>query len=154
MCDYSLHAIRNRLAVEGERLVVHRFQTGSIGLAPAPVAVEEPKPEAKTGFWRKFFRLDAKPARVDCAVCIPPGARLLLQDIPARLQRRAAIGETEEVTFTQLTARENAYRDAVRFGTGLAVLLQHLEPGQRVQVLTLSMQETSLPDPALDEIAA
>jgi hypothetical protein len=29
MCDYSLHGIENRLAEEGEILVVHRFYTGS-----------------------------------------------------------------------------------------------------------------------------
>ena len=33
MCDYSLCGIPNRLAVEGEALVVHRFLTGSMGLA-------------------------------------------------------------------------------------------------------------------------
>ena len=33
MCDYSLAGIPNRLAVEGEELAVHRFPTGSIGLA-------------------------------------------------------------------------------------------------------------------------
>jgi hypothetical protein len=32
MCDYSLQGIRNRLAEEGETLVVHRFYTGSKGL--------------------------------------------------------------------------------------------------------------------------
>ena len=32
MCDYSLHGIENRLAEEGELLVVHRFYTGSKGL--------------------------------------------------------------------------------------------------------------------------
>ena len=33
MCDYSLAGISNRLAVESEELVIHRFHTGSIGLA-------------------------------------------------------------------------------------------------------------------------
>jgi hypothetical protein len=32
MCDYSLAGVPNRLAVEGEQLVVHRFPTGSVGL--------------------------------------------------------------------------------------------------------------------------
>ena len=32
MCDYSLHGIENRLAEEGEVLVVHRFYSGSKGL--------------------------------------------------------------------------------------------------------------------------
>ena len=30
MCDYSLMAIPNRLAVSGEDLVVHRFEAGSV----------------------------------------------------------------------------------------------------------------------------
>jgi len=33
MCDYSLMAVPNRLAQEGEELVAHRFPTGSLGLA-------------------------------------------------------------------------------------------------------------------------
>ena len=33
MCDYSLHGIKNRLANEGEQLFIHRFHTGSKGLA-------------------------------------------------------------------------------------------------------------------------
>ena len=35
MCDYSLMAIPNRVAVSGDELVVHRFQTGTVGLASA-----------------------------------------------------------------------------------------------------------------------
>jgi hypothetical protein len=35
MCDYSIAALRTRLAVEGEELVVYRFPTGSIGLTSA-----------------------------------------------------------------------------------------------------------------------
>jgi len=33
MCDYSLAGNPNRLAVEGEELVVHPFPTGALGLA-------------------------------------------------------------------------------------------------------------------------
>lgn len=152
MCDYSLHAVENRLAVQGERLVVHRFRSGSIGMAPAPEATETMNPTARTGFWRNFFRWDAKPDRPVCAVCIPPGAKLLLHSVPARLQRRAGVGELEGVTFTQLTARENTYRDAVRFHNGFTVLLQQLQPGQIVEVLSLSSEETL--EPTLEEVAA
>ena len=35
MCDYSLMAIPNRLAVSGEELIVHRFEAGAVGLASA-----------------------------------------------------------------------------------------------------------------------
>ena len=31
MCDYSLAGIPNRLAVEGEELMVFRFSTGALG---------------------------------------------------------------------------------------------------------------------------
>jgi hypothetical protein len=138
MCDYSLHAIRSRLAVEGERLIIHRFRTDSIGMAPIGEASE-----VEAGFWRKLFCLDGKALSAECAVCIPPGARLLLHNIPADLQRRAKAAETESVTFTQITARENTYRDAVRFESGLEILLQYLNPGQLVEVLSLSSEETS-----------
>jgi hypothetical protein len=37
------------------------------------------------------------------AVCIPPGARLLLQDISLRLQYELEVGPVEEVVFTELT---------------------------------------------------
>ena len=32
MCDYSLMMIPNRFAIEGEELVAHCFQSGSLGL--------------------------------------------------------------------------------------------------------------------------
>ncbi len=144
MCDYSLMAVPNRLAQEGEDLVAHRFPTGSLGLAcPADLQrLSEPAhPERKT-FWEavKDFFSPPKTPPVP-AVCIPPGARLLLQDIPARLQNELHVGCTEEVTFTQLTAAANSYRDAVRFANGRQVRLQELREGQRVRVLDLSVAE-------------
>src|SRR6185437_6581759 len=99
MCDYSLHSIKNRLALKGDRLVIHRFQTGSIGLAPAPDMSAEAEREANRGFWRKFFRLGPKPFAPACAVCIPPGAKLLVHDMPAAMRRDLHLRETEEVTF-------------------------------------------------------
>jgi hypothetical protein len=75
------------------------------------------------------------------AVCIPPGARLQLQDIPARLQHEFGVGPSEEVTFTQISAAVNSYRDAVKFANGRAVRLQELREGQRVHVLDLSLAE-------------
>jgi len=152
MCDYSLHAIRSRLAVQGERLIIHRFQTDSIGMAPVPEASEVP--EVEVGFWRKLFCLEGKARSAECAVCIPPGARLLLHNIPADLQRRAKAAETERVTFTQITARENTYRDAVRFESGLEILLQYLKPGQLVEVLSLGSEETTFRERNLEGVLA
>ena len=117
MCDYSLAGVPNRLAVEGEQLVVHRFSTGSVGLAsPCSQLLSKETP----------------------AVCIPPGARLRLLDIPQALQLRFGLNATEEVTFVQQSAEAYQYRDAVRFQNGHEVLLQRLRCGQQVEVLSLA----------------
>ena len=139
MCDYSLMAFPNRLAGAGEDLVVNRFPTGTIGLA-VPVAAQQ-------GWWaavRAFFNPPEVPA-----VCIPPGASLKLSDIPKPPQTELGVGSEEDVTFTELSAKVNTHRDAVRFGNGKEVLLQCLQEGQRVTVLDLSGAEPSLP--ALEE---
>lgn len=124
MCEYSLASFPNRLAVEGERLRVHRFACDTIGMAPA---------RRSPSHW-------VFPSTVP-AVCIPPGARLRLENITPRLQRRLEIQQTEEVTFVQQSAEAFTYRDAVRFANGRELLLQGLEPGQRVQVLSLGGSE-------------
>jgi hypothetical protein len=124
MCDYSLTGIPSRLAVEGEQLVVHRFPTGSLGLSsPCP----------STSRW--WF------ANQTPAVCMPPGARLLLPDIPKDLQQQFGVGATEEVTFVQLSATPYQFRDAVRFSNGRDILLQELRCGQQVEVLSLSSDD-------------
>jgi hypothetical protein len=75
------------------------------------------------------------------AVCVPPGARLLLRDIPERLQRRFGVGAEEEVAFLQLKVEAYQYRDAIRFANGKEILLQKLEEGQLADVLCLSSAE-------------
>jgi redox-regulated HSP33 family molecular chaperone len=67
---------------------------------------------------------------------------LLVQDIPAKLQRECGVlAEAEEAVFTQVTALVNTFRDAVRFQNGVEVLLQRLNEGQRIRVLDLSFAE-------------
>jgi hypothetical protein len=68
MCDYSLAHFPNRLAVEGDRLQVYRFTSGTLGLVPQYRTLND----------------------IHCptAVCVPPGARLLLHDIPPGLCAR------------------------------------------------------------------
>jgi hypothetical protein len=150
MCDYSLMAIPNRLAVSGEDLVVHRFEAGSVvGLAsPCDLRKRQAYRKAPShGFWqrlREFFDPPYPPAIP--AVCIPPGARLLVQDIPAQLQRECGFQEeAEEAVFTQATAAVDTFRDAVRFQNGVEVLLQRLIAGQRVRVLDLSSADDQEP---------
>jgi hypothetical protein len=144
MCDYSLHALPNRLAVEGEQLLVHRFPTGTLGLA-SPYDLQTPAAlpdQTNTGWWsrvKSWWSLSSeKPIP---AVCIPPGAQLMLRDIPRRLQQQLGVGNEEEVTFAQLNADAYSYRDAVRFNNGREVLLQKLGVGQRVDILCLAPVE-------------
>jgi hypothetical protein len=144
MCDYSLMTVPNRLAQDGEILVTHRFSTGSLGLAaPADVKLAvAPVPVARKALWARVKEFFDPPRQASvCAVCIPPGARLRLEDIPSRLQSELGVCSVEEVTFTQLTAAVNTYRDAMRFRNGREIRLQELREGQRVIVLDQSLAE-------------
>jgi len=156
MCDYSLMAVPNRLAQEGEDLVAHRFPTGSLGLASSAdiTRAANPAPATHKTFWGKVKEFFQPPEQASvCAVCIPPGAQLLLQDIPAQLQNELSVDPMEEVTFTQISAAAHSYRDSVRFANGRVVRLQELREGQRVRVLDLSMvQELDL-EALRDELA-
>lgn len=140
MCDYSLMSLPNRLAVCGEELVVRRFEMGSIGLASAADVTRACTVCAAPahGFLAKLKMALFPPPPQQCpAVCIPPGARLLVRDIPERLQRDLNLRTSvQEVRFTQVGT--TGFRDAVRFENGAQVLLQRLAEGQRVRVLALS----------------
>lgn len=125
-------------------MVAHRFPTGSLGLAsPADLTrAIEPRVTCGKSLWRRVAEFFDPPRTEPVpAVCIPPGARLQLQDISARMQQDLTVGPTEEVTFTQISAAANSYRDAVRFGNGRVVRLQELREGQRVRVLDLSLAD-------------
>ena len=141
MCDYSLMALSNRLAQEGEELVVHRFCTGSRGLA-SPADLNRVASRKIATLWALMKEFLGPPlAETVCAVCVPPGARLELRGISERLQRDLGVSPVERVTFTQISANPNSYRDAVRFANGREVRLQEIPEGVRVKVLNLSMAE-------------
>jgi len=148
MCDCALMGVPNRMAVEGEQLVVHRFRTGSLGLA-APFGSDSTNPPTgrPNSFWvrLKSFFTPPLPGSVR-AVCMPPGAQLVVEDIPESLHLAIGVGEIELVTFTRVKAPD-AYRDAVRFKNGREVRLQELREGQRMWVMDLSRARASEPDP-------
>jgi hypothetical protein len=145
MCDYSLMAIPNRLAVSGEELVVHRFETGSVGLASTVhLRRRQQCREAQShGFWSRLKEvLNSSATPAIPAVCVPPGARLLVRDIPGKLQHECGLQkDVEEAVFTQITAAANTFRDAIRFKNGIEVLLQRLDEGQGVRIVDLSSSE-------------
>jgi hypothetical protein len=141
MCDYSLGGLPNRLAMQGEELIVHRFRTHSIGLA-SPADLEPKAGEASScdhSLWEQIKNFFA-PA-FDCpnarAVCVPPGASLIVKGIPPERQRKWNVAEEENVLFVQTSAEVNTYRDAFCFGNGHQVLLQDLSEGMQVRVVSL-----------------
>jgi hypothetical protein len=134
MCDYSLHGIENRLAEEGEVLVVHRFSTGSKGLTSPEYHKPSEQPKGLRAALKQLFAAQSKV----CAVCIPDGAQLMLSGISPALQQAHDLCTTEAVIFRQLSANGGTYRDAVEFKNGVKVRLQDLEEGQSVEVLALS----------------
>jgi len=142
MCDYSLGGIPNRLAVEGEELVAHRFVTGSMGLASEadlrPLEVAQTR--GSKGFWQMVKSVfEGRPrCHEPAAVCIPPGARLIVKNISEDLRRKWGVEEEECVVFTQIGANAYSYRDAIHFRNGKQVLLQNLREGMRLQVLSMS----------------
>jgi hypothetical protein len=164
MCDYSLHVYPNRLAVDGEELVVHRFGGASLGLASPsdlrPVIqassrnATAKKPWSWTAIkvWLRANRPQWQPDQRTPAVCVPPGARLILKDIPKGLQRELGVGEMEEVKFVEISAEVNTYRDAVHFKNSRQLLLQALREGQRVTVVSLTPAEVE--EPILSELRA
>ncbi len=143
MCDYSLHGIPNRLAQEGEVLVVHRFYSGSKGLTSPEYLRPPAQPKGLITMLKSFF---AVPDQFKaCAVCIPDGAKLMLYGISSKLQEAHGLDSTEIVIFRQISAEAQTYRDAVEFRNGVRVRLQELEDGQRVEVLTLSSEKADVP---------
>jgi hypothetical protein len=137
MCDYSLHGIANRLAVEGEVLVIHRFYTGSIGLTSPQYLKPTEKPKGLIAVLKRILSTQS----MVCAVCIPDGAQLMLHGISPTLQQTHGVSTTEAVTFRQLAADAHTYRDAVEFKNGVKVRLQDLDEGQNVKILALSSEK-------------
>ena len=140
MCDYSLCGLPTRLAVEGEELVVHKFETRSIGLAsPAELNSHKFSICGSKGFWemcRRMIESVVNPPSAT-AVCVPPGACLLFRDGPEDLQRKWKIADEESAMFVQTSAQAHQYRDAILFRQGGPVSLQKLREGMRVQILSL-----------------
>ena len=141
MCDYSLMAIHNRLAVEGDELVAHRFRSGSIGLV-SWLDFTNWRIQRPVRMWHRFrdyFSSQTEPAPV---VCVPPGARLRLHGLPA----------CETATFTQISPESDRHRDALQLDNGDTLLLQLLPEGQRVTVLQLFTRDSVEPDVTQSEL--
>ncbi|MEP6538121.1 MAG: hypothetical protein ABJF23_22470 [Bryobacteraceae bacterium] len=131
MCDFSLMAMNNRLAVEGEDLVAHRFKSGATGLVSHWDfgSWTADKPTTFWGWLMGCFSLRSEPGPV---VCIPPGTRVRLHG--------AYSGE--KAIFTQIPMAARLHRDALFLESGETILVQLLPEGQRMTVLWMSDDES------------
>lgn len=155
MCDYSLGGLPNRLAAEGDELIVHRFPTYSMGLAPAaPLQARNSNSPRFQSLWRRieaFLTLPCFRPGIQ-AVCVPPGASLTLHGIPSDLQRRWDVGEEETVLFTQISVEFKTHRDAICFRNGRRLSLQHLREGLLVKVVSLGGEPAGDQEPGTVEV--
>ena len=149
MCDYSLYEFPNRLAREGEELVTYRFRSGSLGLV-SPAELEEArcrenaqsKPPAKGFFGTMRIPFESSRHRPSnrpyvCAICVPPGARLILKGISPLMQRDFGLNPEEGGKFIETSFEALRHRDAVQLGNGRVIPLQLLGEGQRIEILSL-----------------
>src|SRR5258708_5485762 len=72
------------------------------------------------------------------AICVAPGALLIVKDIPARLQRKWGIWSEEGAMFVWTKGAANSYCDTMQFQNGRRIRLHDLWEGQRVEVLSFS----------------
>jgi hypothetical protein len=143
MCDYSLMCYQTRLAVEGEDLVLHRFPSGSKGLA-SPADLNR-RSSVRRSLWAELKEFFGDPyASSIPAVCIPPSSRLIVRDIDKQMQQQYGLRSEEMVVFTELTQAVNTYRDALVFDNGRQIRLQQLPEGLRVTVLDLRSEEPAV----------
>jgi hypothetical protein len=147
MRDHSLHAT-NRLAQEGEELVLCRFSSGVLGFAAnadllkaESIVRTEPR-----NFWSRLKEslLGRRAARFP-AVCVPPGARLLLDGVPPNVQTSLQVAPSEVVVFAEISDRSYSYREVLLLPDETRVLLQDLPEGVHALVLALSSPPVNKP---------
>jgi len=147
MCDYSLMMVPNRLAIEGEELVAHRFQSGTTGLVScSDFKIWQAERRSKS-IWQRLRNCFSSVPDPTPVVCIPPGARLRLDQLSGFPKEQFNLGFSELATFTQLSAEANQHRDALCCDNGAVVRLAMLAEGQKVKVLRLSSFEETEPQP-------
>jgi len=140
MSDYSVQGVKNRPALEGEVLVIYRFDNGSKGLiSPQNLDIGESK-----NVESRQETPSAEPS-IESIVGIPDGAELVMTGISPSFQSSHHISPTEVVIFRRVTENSEAgdvHRETVEFRNGARVALEDLEVGQRVGILALSAAES------------
>lgn len=172
--DHSLIKLHNRVAIEGEELVAHKFRNGSVGmvarsdfchwrtagpsepqkdLAASEGSVNGPWQSIKNFFleFLTFYGFIDPVAQESMGepgplVAIPPEALLRVFGVSPDLRRDCHLGAFEDALFTEMW-RFGHRQDALCFGNGVIVPLQLLREGQMVKVLRRSWADSLDPDP-------
>jgi hypothetical protein len=121
MCDYSLHTIKSRPAVVGDKLTTRNFGTGTRGFAASDATI---------------------------AVCVLPGTELAFAHEVKQLHAgvwswrlwawQEKVIEHRTAIFRQTNKHVTAaHHDALEFPDGRIVLLTTLKEGQQATVLQL-----------------
>ena len=155
MFDCLALSFRNRLAQTGELLVTYRFENGTIGFASADEvdALEANVDRKNPGFWSVvgglFPKQENRPAPVTI-VCIPPGSRLVVSQLPAGSTQSALFTPLDEMTFIELETSQQRYRGAFRLRSGGILLLQCVEEGVCFRVISTELREPEFYGPTVD----
>jgi hypothetical protein len=120
MCDFSLHNVKSRPAMVGDKLTTHNFNTGTRGFAA---------PEDTT-----------------TAVCILPGTELAFSAEVIYAPSGILSWKTRTISFRTAMFRQinkdvpRLHHDALEFPDGTFVPLTDLYEGQQATVLQLPAQ--------------
>jgi hypothetical protein len=171
---------KNRLALEGEELVAHRFGSGLIRMLSradyrrwrAVFEAPNSKDSSFDNSSGKTFRRALKNRLMQVldllgllagdpfssgrepgpVVDLPSDALLRVYGISEKLQQQYRLSSFEDALAVEITHRLGRGRDALCFGNGVILSLQSLEEGQRVKVLYRSWKENL--EPSLDPAQA
>ncbi|HWE52621.1 MAG TPA: hypothetical protein VG273_22705 [Bryobacteraceae bacterium] len=142
MFDLSARRTLDRLAVQGEEVVVHKFRNRNARLVPGP-EFDDWRARRRGGFWQWLMDLFSSGDEALTVVHIPPGTWVRLVGIPEVLRGRA--GKCQEAIFMQLLGPGGECRDALSLAYGNA-LLQFVPHGQRLKILWLSSAQDTTPE--------
>lgn len=170
---FSLMKLSNRLALEGEELVAHKFRNGSMGLVSrsdfeswwtrsdtSQTGASLTAVQPRRNFWESLkdsllaflmyyglLGIGTSCSEPGPVVAIPSEALVRVFGISDDLQRLHHLRSTEDALFTKCAPPVDFCREALYFGNGVMVPLQRLHEGQRIKVLRRSWAESIEPSP-------
>jgi len=166
--DYSITKLRNRLAVEGEELIAHRFQNGMTRMVDradferwqrARADGENSRPPTRhgwqslkqyvVGFLTYYGFVDDASRKADepgPVVAIPSEALVRVFGLPLEWQEQHQLAACEDALFIEFSPPWGVAGRGLCFGNGVVIPLRLLEEGQRIKVLRRSWADSLEPE--------